>query len=170
MQKKTQICFYLVNRARWSNFVGIYDPHGISANYSVIFQKIFLPLKMVAILNFCIFAKKCKNTNFLLSARWSDFNEIFDPQGMSRVNWWLLPKIVFQPFLAAILDFCEKRKNAFISGKERDRAISMKFLTHWVSAEYTGEFLTKCFAAIFGSHLEFLCKTQIRIYLGNCVR
>ena len=31
---KTQICFYLLNCARWRNFVEIFHPQGISAIYS----------------------------------------------------------------------------------------------------------------------------------------
>ena len=56
----------------------------------------------------------------------------------------------------------EKNKFASISLTVRDRAISSKFLTHRVSPQ------PKC--AIFGGHLEFLHKTQKRIYLGNGVR
>ena len=36
----------------------------------------------------------------------------------------------------------------------------MKFLSHRVSAESLALFVKKCFPAIFGSHLEVLCKTQ----------
>ena len=48
------------------------------------------------------------------------------------------PKIVFPSLLATILNFCVKSKNLFISEMEQDRAISMKFLTCRLSAEYTG--------------------------------
>ena len=51
-----------------------------------------------------------------------------------------LQKNVFLPLLAAILNFCVKCKNVFISETERDRAISTKVLTHRVSAESTGDF------------------------------
>ena len=54
---KTQICFYLLNLARSSDFVEIYDPQGI-------FEKNPSPPKMAAILNF---RQKWKNTNLLLS-------------------------------------------------------------------------------------------------------
>ena len=47
---------------------------------------------------------------------------------------------VFPPFLSAILNFCVKRKNVFISEMERDRAISTKVLKHRESAESTGDF------------------------------
>ena len=64
-----------------------------------------------------------------------DFVEIFDPQGVCGVYWQLFTKIVFPPLLAAILNFCVKRKNPLISETEQDRAISTKFLIHRVSAE-----------------------------------
>ena len=45
--------------------------------------------------------------------------------------------------------------------------ISTKNLTQRVFAESTGDFSTNCFSATFGGHLEFLCKMQIHIDLGN---
>ena len=108
-------------------------------------------------------------------ARSSNFDEIFDPQGICRVYWRLFAKIVFLPLLAAvlnffvkhknafiseteqdraplltaILNFCIKCKNVFISETERDRAISTKFLTRRVSAESTGDFSQKSFSRHF---------------------
>ena len=38
---KTQICFYLLNRARQRNFIEIFEPQGISAIYSCQFSKDF---------------------------------------------------------------------------------------------------------------------------------
>ena len=58
----------------------------------------------------------------------------------------------FLPLLAAILNFCVKHKNVFISEMKRDRAISTNFLTHRVSTE---------------SQFFLMLKTQKRIYLGN---
>ena len=89
------------------------------------------------------------------------------------------PKNCFPAILVAILNFCVKRKNAFILETVRDRAISTKFLTPRVSAtfftprlseESTGDFPKNQFPAIFHSHLEFLHKTQKCIYLRNSVR
>ena len=76
-------------------------------------------------------------------------------------------KITFSPFLAAILNFCVKHKNAFILETVRDRAISMKILTHRVSAECSGDITQNRFPAIYGGHLEFLRKMQKGIYLWN---
>ena len=58
-------------------------------------------------------------------------------------------KIVFPSLLAAILNLCVKCKNVFISETGRDRAILMKFLTHRVTAESTGDFLQKWFSHHF---------------------
>ena len=41
-----------------------------------------------------------------------------------------------------------------------DRVISMKFLTHRVSTNSTGDFPKNSFPAIFGLHLKFLRKMQ----------
>ena len=55
----------------------------------------------------------------------------------------------FPQLLAAILNFCIKCKNVFISEIERDRAILTKFLIGRVSAESTGEFPQKSFSRHF---------------------
>ena len=47
---------------------------------------------------------------------------------------------VFPPLLAAILNFCVKRKNTCISEVEQYRAIAMTFLTHRVPAESIKDF------------------------------
>ena len=57
---KTQICFYLLNCVRQSDFVEIFAPQGILANYSLQFSKNLLSSKMAAILNFRISAKNAK--------------------------------------------------------------------------------------------------------------
>ena len=90
---------------------------------------------------------------------------------VSRVYGRLFTKIAFPPLLAAILNFCVKRKSSLISETLQDRAISTKFWNCRVSAESTGVFFAKnCFPATFGSHLEFLRKAQKHIYLGNGAR
>ena len=43
-----------------------------------------------------------------------------------------LPKMVFLPFLMAVLNFCVTYKNMFILETLRDRVISTKFLTAMV--------------------------------------
>ena len=99
---------------------------------------------------------KRKNLKYLRDfARSSDFIEIFDPQGIHRVNWEFFlkivlppllvasfftprvstvnseffPKIVFPPFFAAILNFCVKCRIGFISETVRYRVNLTKFLT-----------------------------------------
>ena len=57
---KTQICFYLLNRVRQSDFVEIFDPRVSKECYLCNFQKIFPSPKMAAILNFRIFAQNGK--------------------------------------------------------------------------------------------------------------
>ena len=140
---------------------------GFQRVYWRLFVKIgFLPL---------LAAKKSLLATFLQctckQGQVSDFNKIFDPQAGCRVYWQLFSKNVFPPLLAAILNFYVKHKNMFISEKERDRAILTKFLTHRVYAESTGNFYQKnFFLATFGGRLEFLRKTQKRIYLGSRMR
>ena len=45
------------------------------------------------------------------SVRQSDFDEIFYPQGICIVYGCVFSKIVFLPFLVAILNFCINAKN-----------------------------------------------------------
>ena len=74
-------------------------------------------------------------------------------------------KSLSRHFLAAILNFCVKRKHTFILEMVQDRAILIKFLTCRVSAEYTGNISQKSLCRHFDGHLEFLCKVQKRICL-----
>ena len=64
----------------------------------------------------------------------------------------LLSSHVWGPSLISVLN----AKNVCISKTEQDRAISMKFLTHRVSAESTDDIFKTCFPTTFGGHLEFL--------------
>ena len=73
-------------------------------------------------------------------------------KGNCRVYWQLFAIIVFPPFLAAILNFCVKRKNVFISEMERDEI----FYTQGIRKVYWLLFVTNHFPAAFGGHLEFL--------------
>ena len=67
--------------------------------------------------------------------------------------------IIYLPPLTAILNFCVKCENAFVSETEQARVISMKFLVRGISAESTeGLFHKICF--LFCSHHEILRKTQ----------
>ena len=68
--------------------------------------------------------------------------------------------VQFSPLLAAILNFCEKRKNLNISETVRDRAIWTEFLTHRVVEKYSVQNYKISIFATFGSHLEFLRKTK----------
>ena len=49
----------------------------------------------------------------------------------------------------------------------RARAISTKFLTPGYLHCLLARFCQNCFPATFGGHLEFLRRTQNRVYLGN---
>ena len=65
---KTQICFCLLNHARYSDFVETFYPQDISANYSLQFsKKKSSPPKNGGHFEFSNFCQKSKNTNLLLS-------------------------------------------------------------------------------------------------------
>ena len=49
---------------------------------------------------------------------------------MCRVYWRVFAKIVYSPLLAAILNFCVKCKDVFISEMEQVRVILTKLLSH----------------------------------------
>ena len=91
---KTQICFYLLNRAR---FCRNFRPTGYLNNVLLsIFKKNFLSPKMVAILNLG------NSQKILLS-----------PKMAAILNLGNFQKILFSPKMAAILNlqnFCQKRK------------------------------------------------------------
>ena len=109
------------------------------------FQKNFPSPKMAAILNFRIFAKNGKTQIcfYLLNrVTLSDFVEIFDPRVFEQCTlgnfkkfsppqkWWPFKIFKFLPKMA-------KHKIASISLTVRDRAISSKFSTHWLSQKCT---------------------------------
>ena len=98
-------------------------------------------------MNFCV---KCKNT--FVSETVRDrviLTKFLTPRVSAESPSDFSPKIVFPPFLAAILNFSIKCKNAFISEMERHRVILMKFLTPRVSAESPGNFSPKAFSRHF---------------------
>ena len=111
---KTQTCFYLLNRARYSDFIKIFDSQ-LSEKCTVgSFQKIFPSPKMAAILNFQIFAKNGKTQTcfYLLNrARYSDFIKIFDSQLSEKCTVGSFQKIFPSPKMAAILNFQIFAKN-----------------------------------------------------------
>ena len=83
--------------------------------------------------------------------------------------------------MAAILNFrifrkIAKHKNAYISKTMLDRAISTKFLTHWVSlqsshANFQKNFILPKMAAILNfRNFRKNCKTQKCLYLKNRAR
>ena len=130
-------------------------PAGYQQSILVTFSQIvFLPL-LPAILNFCV---KCKNAFISETVLDRVISSNFWPQDIRRVYWPLFSKMIFPPILAAILNFCVKHKNEFIL--EMVTAISTKFLTHRESADLLATFLKNCFLAIFGGHLEILCKMK----------
>ena len=113
------------------------------------------------------FSENVKNHKYLENhKRYSDFEQIFDPQGGTRV---LLNggKFQFSPLSAAILDFSGKWKSVNISKTVRDRAISSAFLTRRVIQECPVERGKISIFATFGSHLEFLRKMKKWQYLKN---
>ena len=64
---KTQICFYLLNRARLSDFVEIFNPQGIYGMYSLQFSKNFPLPKNGGHFEFSNFCPKWQNTKLILS-------------------------------------------------------------------------------------------------------
>ena len=83
---KTQICFYLLNRARYRAISSKFSTHRVSKECTLCkFQKKFPLPKNGGYFEFSNFCQKWQNTNLLLSpepCEKSDFVEIFDPQGI----------------------------------------------------------------------------------------
>ena len=70
----------------------------------------------------------------------------------------------FLSFLASILNFYAKCKNAYISETASHGAITAR-----VSAEPSDDFSKNLFSCHFGSHLQFLCKKQ-KPFISKVVR
>ena len=131
----------------------------VSAEYACDFLTTCFPTAFGSHLEFL--CKTQKHIYLRNGVRQSDFVKNFDPQGIRRVYWQLFLKMVFSPFLAAILNFCVKHKNAFISETVPERAISTKFLSTGDQQSLLAMFLKNSLPANFGSHLEFLCKKHL---------
>ena len=117
------------------------------------------------------FLRKMQKRVYLTNgARWSDFDEIFDPQGICTVYWRLFPKIIFPPLLAGILNFCVKCKNIFISETVPDRAILIKFLTRRVYTESAATFAKNCFPTIFAFFMTNFCVKMQKLIILETMR
>ena len=89
--------------------------HRVSAGLLATFRKNCFPATFGGHLEIRRKTKTC------LSRKQSEierFQQSFDLQGICRVYWCFFARIVFPPFLAAILNFCIKHKNLFISEME----------------------------------------------------
>ena len=129
------------------NGVKIFHAQGICRLYYQLVPKIVFSPFVAAILNFYV-----KRKNALISEMVRDraiFDKIFNAQDICRLYCQLVPKIVFSPFLAAILNFCVKRK-MHLSQKwcEKEQFLT-KFLTRRVSADSTVSLSQKSFSRHF---------------------
>ena len=114
---------------------------------SLLLPKMFSWPLLVAILNFYVKCKTCLSQKQRKIE--AIFDTIFDRRVSAESTGNFSQKIVFPPLLAAVLNFCVKRKSPLISEIERDRANSTKFLTHRVAAESTANFSQKSFSCHF---------------------
>ena len=74
-----------------------------------------------------------------------------------------IEKFQFSPLLAAILNFCKKRKNVKILETVRDRAISTEFFTHTVVGKYLYKIEKFQFSPLLAVILNFCEKQKILI-------
>ena len=78
-------------------------------------------------------------------------------------------EIFVPPFLAAILNFCVKHKNAFISEMVQDREILTKLFSHRVFTESIGTFSHKSFfRPILASILNICVNTKMQLSWKPC--
>ena len=92
----------------------------------------------------------------------------FDPQVIHSYPPLLAKKIIFLPFLAAILHFCINAKAYLFQNwceSNFDKTLPPKY-----GQSDLPLFSKNSFPNIFGSHLEFLHKTQKHFFLRNSVR
>ena len=64
--------------------------------------------------------------------RQADFGRILGQEGVCWNISTFFKNIILMPFLVAILNFCRKHKNVFISETVENRAISAILFTQWV--------------------------------------
>ena len=135
---------------------------------------------MAAILNFRIFAKIAKHKNAYISKTLLDraISTKFLTRRVSlQSSHANFQTKNFSQKMAAILNFrifrkIAKHKNAYISKTVLDRAISTKFLTHWVSlhANFQKNFILPKMAAILNFRIfaQKLQSTKMLIFRKPC--
>ena len=119
---------YFRRRTSYSDFDEIFDPQGMCRVYWWVIAKIvYLPL-LAAILNFCakckdMFISEMEQVRVILT-------KLLSHRDICIVYWRVYTKILLPPLLAAILNFCAKCKDMFISEMEQVRVILTKLLWH----------------------------------------
>ena len=84
---------------------------------------------------------------------------------MCRVYWRVFAKIVYSPLLAAVLNFCVKCKDVFISQMEQARVILTKLLSHRdIGIVYWRVFTEILLPPLLAAILNFCIKC---VYLGD---
>ena len=104
---------------------------------------------------------KCKFTLILETMRARAILMKFLTHRVSAVYWRVFPKIVFLPFFAAILNFCVKRKIAFILETVQFRQM--------FDPQTIQRVMWRLFPKVV-FRLEFLIKLPRRMYLRSSVR
>ena len=116
-------------------------------------------------MNFC---EKQKNRNISKTVRDRAIStEFLTHRVVEKYSIQNLKNFQFSPFLAAILNFCEKRKNLNISETVRDRAIWTEFLTHRVVEEYSVQNFQ--FSPLLAAILDF-CGKPKNVNISETVR
>ena len=167
--KNTYISKTLLDRAISMKFL----THRVSLQSShANFQKKIFSQKMAAILNFRIFRKIAKHKNAYISKTLLDraiSMKFFTHRVSLQSSHANFPKKICLAKNGGHFEFSNfctniaKHKNTYISKTLLDRAISMKFLTHWVSLQSNhANFQKKIFSPKMAAILNF------RIFRTNC--
>ena len=105
--------------------------------------------------------------NISKTVQGSDFEQIFDPQGSTRVSYAKGKNFNFRHIWRPSWILAENEKVVNISKTVRDRATSSEFLTYRVVQEYPMQRGKFSIFATFGAHLGFLRKMKKCEYLEN---
>ena len=145
----------------------------------VLFSKIFVSPNMVAILNFRSFSKTQKCLYLENSARWSEFNNIFDLLDISAEYPCQFSKYFCLAKYSGHFEFfakIPKHKNAYMLKTVLDRADCADFGCHNSIRLETEHFLNTlaltlisfsgCFVFAIQKHYSFFCERSSSLYLS----
>ena len=160
MEKHKLASIYLTMRDR--GILLKFSTHRVSRVYWRLFTKNHFPATFGGHLEFLLKIKSA----FISETVWD--RESFDLQGVGWVAWKLFAKYRFPATFSFHLEFlCKVQKRVYLGNGARESDFDKILDPQGICRVYWRHFTKIALPPFLAGHLEFLCKMQKRIYLGN---